>query len=313
MLNKILVPIDSIEQENTLNAVKAGIRLSRDCSVEQEGEVIFMHVFYVKPRVSISERDRIIEAKDAKIKEEFETIEEICEEEGVENYRTVLRQGDPAKEIVKLALEEEVDLITMGSGRLHDKSTIGGLQKFFYGSVTEEVIHETPCSILATRPDIGLGKILVPVDSIEWDNTAAGVQNAIEFLGGCRIEQPELILMHVLHSVREEVGGFEEDKLELEKRRVMNEFDQIKQVCEEKGVRNVRTIIKKGDPEKKKGIDLEIAETAKEEEVDIIVMGSGKLHDRSAGGRINKFLYGSVTEDVLHEASCSVVVARPLD
>lgn len=50
---------------------------------------------------------------------------------------------------------------------------------------------------------------------------------------------------------------------------------------------------------------------AKEEEVDMIIMGSGKLHDRSAGGRIHKFFYGSVTEEVIHAAPCSVFVARP--
>ncbi len=204
-------------------------------------------------------------------------------------------------------------MITMGSGKLHDKTTIGGLQKFFYGSVTEEVIHQAPCSILATRPDMRLKKILVPIDSIEWDNTLAGIQNAMEFLSACQVDQPEMILMHVLHSVKETSDGFEREKIELERKRVQNEFNRVKELGKEKGVTNISTIIKEGDPEKQKGIDLEIAETAKEVDADLIVMGSGKLHDRSAGGRINKFLYGSVTEDVLHEAPCSVVVARPFD
>jgi len=76
-----------------LNAVKAAIRLSRDCTIDQEVELIFMHVFHVKPRVSISERERLIEAKDAKMKEELETIEEMCKEEGLENFKTVLKEG----------------------------------------------------------------------------------------------------------------------------------------------------------------------------------------------------------------------------
>jgi len=46
--------------------------------------------------------------------------------------------------------------------------------------------------------------------------------------------------------------------------------------------------------------------------VDIVVMGSGKLHDRSMSGRVQKFVYGSVTEEVLHKAPCSILVSRPL-
>lgn len=312
MLEKFLIPVDALKWDNTLNAVKTAIRVSSGCKVGGEPELIFLHVFYVKPRISISERKRLIDMKKEKVEKEFETIREMCKEEGLEKVRTITKEGNPSKEIVKLAEEEDVDLAVIGSGKLHDRSTAGRLNKFFYGSVTEEVIHEAPCSVLVTRPEMMLRKFLVPVDSIEWDNTLMGVKNAIEFAGGCGGEGLELILMHVLHSPSGVSEDIREERLDLERKRVRDEFDRIKKMCEERGNIEVSTILKGGDPSKRKRIGDEIVETAEEEEVDMIAMGSGKLHDRSAKGRIQKFLYGSVTENVIHAAPCSVLVARPL-
>lgn len=152
MIEKILVPIDSIEWDNTLNAVESALDLSSGCSVEGEPELIFLHVLNVEPRISLSERERIIEMKKKKMGEEFDTIKEICEERNLENFRTLYSEGNPVKEIIKTADEEDADIIIMGSGKLHDRSAGGRLQKFFYGSVTEKVIHEAPCSVLVARP-----------------------------------------------------------------------------------------------------------------------------------------------------------------
>lgn len=58
--------------------------------------------------------------------------------------RGILVLGDPADEIVKIAEEEEVDVIVMGTG----KSIV---DKHLLGSVSEKVIHSTPCTILLVR------------------------------------------------------------------------------------------------------------------------------------------------------------------
>lgn len=312
MLEKLLIPVDSIKWDNTLNAVKTAIRVSSGCKVDGRPELIFLYVSYVRPRISISERERLIEMRRGEVEKEFETIREMCGEEGLEGVRTISREGNPSKEIVKLANEENVDMVVIGSGKLHDRSAAGRVNKFFYGSVTEEVIHEAPCSILVARPEMRLERFLVPVDSIEWDNTLMGVKNAIEFARGCGDEGLELILMHVLHSPSGVSEDVREERLELERERIDSEFDRIKNMCPKEGDIRVRTILKGGDPSKERGIDEEIVKTAEEEEVDLIAMGSGKLHDRSAKGRIQKFFYGSTTENVIHGAPCSILVARPL-
>ncbi|QEF94707.1 MULTISPECIES: universal stress protein [unclassified Methanothermobacter] len=59
-------------------------------------------------------------------------------------FRGVMLEGDPADEIVKLAEEEDVDVIIMGTG----KSLV---DKHLLGSVSEKVVHYAPCTIHLVR------------------------------------------------------------------------------------------------------------------------------------------------------------------
>ena len=60
------------------------------------------------------------------------------------NFHKLLLEGDPAEEIVKTAEKEEVDLIILGSGKTR-------IDKRLLGSVSEKVIHSTPCTVLLVR------------------------------------------------------------------------------------------------------------------------------------------------------------------
>ncbi len=57
------------------------------------------------------------------------------------NFRPMMKEGKPADEIVKTAEEEGVDLLIMGTG----KSMV---DKYLLGSVSEKVVHTSPCTIL---------------------------------------------------------------------------------------------------------------------------------------------------------------------
>jgi nucleotide-binding universal stress UspA family protein len=59
-------------------------------------------------------------------------------------FKPVLKEGKPAEEIVKIAEEEDVDLLIMGTG----KSMV---DKYLLGSVSEKVVHTSPCTILLIR------------------------------------------------------------------------------------------------------------------------------------------------------------------
>lgn len=59
-------------------------------------------------------------------------------------FSKILKEGDPADEIVKIAEKEKVDLLVMGTG----KSIV---DKHLLGSVSEKVVHSSPCTILLIR------------------------------------------------------------------------------------------------------------------------------------------------------------------
>jgi nucleotide-binding universal stress UspA family protein len=58
---------------------------------------------------------------------------------------TKLVQGRPAKEIINIAIEDNVDLVVMGSrGR-------GGVTQLLLGSVSDRVADNAPCPVLIVR------------------------------------------------------------------------------------------------------------------------------------------------------------------
>ena len=61
------------------------------------------------------------------------------------NTRTLVIQGDPATQIVRLATAENMDLIVIATHGLT------GWRKFMFGSVTEKVIRLATCPVLSIR------------------------------------------------------------------------------------------------------------------------------------------------------------------
>ncbi len=59
-------------------------------------------------------------------------------------FKKIMREGNPADEIVKAAEEEDVDLIILGTGK-------NIVDKRLLGSVSEKVVHSAPCTILLVR------------------------------------------------------------------------------------------------------------------------------------------------------------------
>ena len=57
----------------------------------------------------------------------------------------MLREGDPAKEIVAVAKEGGFDVVVVG----HRGS--GRIREMFMGSVSEKVVHSAPCSVVIVR------------------------------------------------------------------------------------------------------------------------------------------------------------------
>ncbi len=59
---------------------------------------------------------------------------------------TMKSTGNPSKEIMRIAREDNFDLIVLGSRGL------GKAKSFFLGSVSKEVIQQSSCPVLVVRP-----------------------------------------------------------------------------------------------------------------------------------------------------------------
>ena len=57
----------------------------------------------------------------------------------------VIREGSPAKVILEVAKEEEIDLIVMGS------SGKSGFDRFIMGSVADKVVNSAKCAVLVVH------------------------------------------------------------------------------------------------------------------------------------------------------------------
>jgi nucleotide-binding universal stress UspA family protein len=59
--------------------------------------------------------------------------------------RTILSHGDPAREIVRIAKEEQIDMIVIATHGLT------GWQHLVFGSVAEKVVRTAECAVLTVR------------------------------------------------------------------------------------------------------------------------------------------------------------------
>jgi len=73
-----------------------------------------------------------------------ERVEAMAKAAGVRSERRIL-EGNPAAEIIRLAKDESMDIIVIGS--------IGksGLEKILMGSVAEKVVHSSPVPVLVVH------------------------------------------------------------------------------------------------------------------------------------------------------------------
>ena len=74
-------------------------------------------------------------------------------------------------------------------------------------------------------------------------------------------------------------------------------LESMEREFKKEGAINFKPMLVEGDPAKK------IVETAEKENVDVIIMGTGK-------SKIDKHLLGSVSEKVVHSAPCTVLLIR---
>lgn len=293
MFRKILFPTDfSAYATATLGCVaevkKAGLR-----------EIVLLHVVHQDEGISGSTVD--LDRVERLTREAGKTLEVArvgLESQGFQ-VKTRVEVGVPGREIVRVAEEEDVSIIAMGS---HGRGVVGS---FLMGSVTESVLRsarrpvwvekfttvtklgEVECRRVCER---AFGKILWPTD---FSENAAVAFNYVKELRGAGAE--EVVLLHVQderamsHRSAEEIAEFDR----VDQGRLAEAAGELERLGVATKVR-----LEHGHPVAK---TLEVAEA---EDVGCIVMGS---HGRSA---IAEVFLGGTADNVVHQSRRPVLVVR---
>lgn len=155
MLEKILLPVDGSEifQETLTYLQQLGER--------PHTEIILLHVL-----TSDNEQGASDAAGHPLLKGYYDALKEKDW-----NVRAEIRTGDAAEEIARCAAQEEAAMMIMST---HGRS---GLENIREGSITEQVVRQSPCPVFilhSTRADQGnlgnedlFNRMLVPLDGSE--------------------------------------------------------------------------------------------------------------------------------------------------
>lgn len=233
------------------------------------------------------------------VEENLHIAQHALEGQGV-STRTHVEYGNPAREIVRVAQEEHIDLIVMGA---QGQSLF---QDLLLGNTAFDVLRLSPIPVLIEKCDVvremghtkcqrvcqkTFARVLHPTDFSEGANAAFNVVKRLKPTG---IE--EAILLHVQdenvmrHRAAEQIAEF--DRADAER------LEQMKRAL---GLSNipVKTMIRRGIPFR------ETLKAADEENATVIVVG---LYGRTA---IEEMLWGGTFEKIVRQSRKPVLVAHP--
>jgi len=211
---------------------------------------------------------------------------------------TEVREGEPWREILAVAEDMPAHLVVMGT---HGR---GGLERLLLGSVTEKLLRRLPCPILTVCHEEGrtweapglLRRVLCATD------LSASSPETVAFAVSLAAEhQARVTLLHVLEPIPPtgEPLDFPASYREELQRRASRKLHQVAQDAEASFGIEVDEWMCSGRP------STEILRMAVEEGVDLIVLGQGR-------GALDRLLFGSNAHQIVREATCPVLVVRPL-
>lgn len=137
---KILLAYDGSE------ASKKALKKALDMAVKEKAELTILTV--TEPVCPVSITDKECSMLDQSLRNETKNLLETLKAELTKvtlKVKTVVKEGQPAEEIIRYAKENRMDLVVTGSHGRH------GAKKFFLGSVSLRVAERAPCSVYIAR------------------------------------------------------------------------------------------------------------------------------------------------------------------
>ncbi len=204
--------------------------------------------------------------------------EALFKEEGVEVDARVIEYEDPAETVIRVAKDEEYDLIVMGNRGETE------VEVFSLGSMAEKVFRHAECPVLIVKQKTKLSKILVAVDGSE------SAEKALEY--AAQLAKKHKAKVTLLNVGESKLFGFKPEVA-----REVGEHILSDAAAKVKGLK-LNTQLEFGNPAET------LIEVAEKGNYDLIVVGSRGLSS------VKRFFLGSVSDDVSHHAKCSVLIVR---
>jgi nucleotide-binding universal stress UspA family protein len=216
----------------------------------------------------------------------LDAASKIAVEEGVE-IETTLETGNIHESIIDVAIEKDCDMIVIGRSGKH------GIERALMGSTTARVIGYSPIDVLVMPNNATLkwDNILLAVDGSRYSEIAANrAINMAQTYG------EELSIMSVV-DVNEEFYANAPDAVEQMVHNARDIVDSVQDLSKKSKIKT-KTFVREGQSHEK------IIEMARELQSNIICLGS---HGRTG---LRRLLMGSVTEKVIGNAPCPVLVVK---
>ena len=225
-------------------------------------------------------------------------------------FQGVILKGEPHKEIIEFARRAKADLIVMG------KRGLGLMDRIFIGSTTLKVLRESKIPILSVKKkDEENGRIrniLVPLDVSEK------VDSAVTYaIGLARKLNAKISIVYVFRldayayqipsgaasaspfEIPPSVFGVFEDLAKTSSDKLEERVEGIKVQYNASGLEINAEVVQAMNP------SVAIVDYASGKDIDLIVINT---HARKG---MRRLFLGSVTEQIIREANCPVLVLRP--
>ena len=208
------------------------------------------------------------------------------------NLEAFICEGEPHDVLVDVAAARHADLIAIGT---HGRK---GLKKLFLGSVTARVIVSSPCDVLVIKKSCekctGIYEsILLSFDGSDFSKKALEQACALS-----KIDGSEITVVYVIPRYEEMIEFFSTSIIKENLRHDAEKIvEKARDIAGNHDVK-INTAIEEGDEAEK------IIETADRLKNDLIIRGS---HGWTG---INRAIMGSVSERVIINAPCPVLVVK---
>ncbi len=245
------------------------------------------------PMIKSEIRDQVRDEIEKKLREEgnallFKAVQELPQDFGP--AQQIHQIGSPAQVILETTQSAHPDVILLGARGL------GKVKELMLGSVSHRTVLHAPCSTFILKgPLPSLEKVLVPIEGEEDAHVA------FKFLAMKPFRKSvEIQLMFVWPQPQSPWPiTLGQSKL-LEEHAIAHAQEQLDALSLKLGTMGypATTYVGLGDP------SYAIMEQQRANKADVIMMGS---HGRRG---ISRFLLGSVSHNVLHQADCPIFIVR---